>query len=193
MPSSVDGEAYAERMTSLLKETAREYTHAYCLFCRTGHEMSVVRELNTWRRVMAIYPEKDKLEYRNNRWEKLRKPLLRGYVFLFVQQSLDISRVNRLSGVIRALSYDDGKCDLFGSDRAFADWIWAQGGAVTVSKVINAGDHVEIVDGPLTSMKGAIVTIDKRKRIAKVDLSLVGSAMQVWLSFDYMDLTPYRP
>ncbi len=64
---------------------------------------------------------------------------------------------------------------------------------VSVLKAVKDGDNVRIVDGPLTSMMGTIVAMDKRKRIVKVDLSLVGSAMQVWLSFDYMDLTPYRP
>ncbi len=188
MLKSTDGEAYASMSYSYNEETIIEYSQVYCLFCRTGQEMSVVRELNTWHRGMAVYPEKEKLEYRNNRWEKLRKPLLRGYIFLFAQPSLDISRVNRLNGVLRVLSYDDGQCNLLGTDRAFADWIWAQEGVVTLSKAVKEGDHVEIIDGPLINMKGAIVMIDKRKRIAKVDLSLVGSSMRIWLSFDYIEL-----
>ncbi len=187
MPNSLASEVIVSNGYSDDRIGSQRYELVYCLFCRTGQERSVVREINSWNGVLAVFPEKMKTELRNGRWEKVKKPLLIGYVFLYSYIPLYSSRVNRVDGVIRMLEYDDKGNELMGPDRAFADWILAQDGIVSVSKAVKDGDQVEIVDGPLKDMKGTIIAFDKRRRIAKIDLSLVGSALKIWLSFDYIN------
>jgi len=184
MPDSMEGAAMGIGVASG-DDAARAYGQVYCLFCKTGQERAVVRELNARADAVALFPVKIKTEWRDGHWENLQKPLLPGYVFVYTANPMPLARAGLPGGVIRLLKDSDGRGDLRGADRAFADWMWARGGLIGLSKAVYDGERVEIVEGPLKDMGGVIVAVDRRKRIAKVELDIVGSTQRIWLSFDF--------
>lgn len=182
MPYGMEGEA----ISSERAVTNNMYEKAYCLFCWTGREGHVVSELTECSGVRALFPQRIKTERRNGRWFPVRKPLLPGYVFLYASSHVEFSRIRRLSHVVRVLQYEGDETALRGADLAFADLVWKHEGVLGVSKVLKEGDRVQIVEGPLKDLGGIIIQLDSHKRIARLELDLVGSTQRIWLSFDYL-------
>lgn len=163
------------------------YDRAYCLFCVTGKEQAVADALQSQLGLRALFPTKIKTERRGARWERKIKPLLPGYVFVYATELMGSFYGYKHSLAVRLLHYADGTAELRGGDRRFADWVWMRGGEIEVSKAVRIGERVEIVEGPLKEMQGSITALDKRKRLAKVELNVIGSTQRIWLSFDYIE------
>lgn len=193
----IEGEAMRETgnadTPSQGKSAERGYTHSYCLFCRTGQEPKVLAELAQGEHVRALFPKRMKTERQKGKWASVEKPMLPGYIFLYTREAGEPAQESAkaltqgLSNVLTVLRYGDGTSALRGRDQAFADWLWKQDGVIGISKAVRIGDRVEIVEGPLKELGGTVKALDAHKRVAKIELNIVGSTQWLWLSFDYID------
>ena len=164
-----------------------EYEVVRCVFCMTGYEQQVADLINESQAARAIFPIQIKRIRNRRTWQEMSVPLLPSYVFVYSGAELRAADLTKVQNVIRVLSYgDDPEGTLYGADRTFADLLWARGGRLGVLKAMRIGERVEIVDGLFKALRGRVVAMDKRKQVAKVELDIVGSLKNIWLSFDYL-------
>lgn len=165
-----------------------EARHIYCLFCVVGKEDSVVRMLERRGQCKAIFPRKVKPLWHKDAWEETLAPLFPGYVFVYAQEALDGMELRRIDHVLRLLRYgEDDVCELRGDDLAFAEMMLETGGVLGSLNAIEEGSYVRITDGLLSDYQGSVLKVDKRKRMAEVELKLLGSVKRVWLSYTILE------
>lgn len=165
-----------------------EAKHIYCLFCVVGKEESVVRMLEKRGQSKAIFPRKVKPLWHKDAWEETLTPLFPGYVFVYAQEALDGMELKQVDHVLRPLRYgEDGTCELQGDDLAFAKMMLETKGVLGSLNAIEEGSYVRITDGLLSAYQGKVLKVDKRKRIAEVELELLGSTKRVWLSYTILE------
>lgn len=160
-----------------------------CLFCRTGKEESVAARINESGLGTAFHPRKTKPFFHNGKWEERSVSLLTGYVFVFTDEPVPLTRFYHLSDVIRPLTYgpDDNDGYLVGQDRALALWLMQENGQVGYLDVVREGSEVRIVGGLMKDFRGRVVRLDRRKRLANVELEVVGSIHSVWLGVNFLE------
>lgn len=163
-----------------------EFKYEYCLFCRTGKERAVMRRIHDSFPCIPISPRVVREEKKRGEWISRQEPLLPGYLFLYAWEDLPVFRIQGLPDVLRFLSYD-GDYKLDGDDLEFAKWVFKYEGLIGVSQAFREGDHIVVNGGPLKDYEGSIVTVNKRKRIAKVHVPLQSGIKAVWMSFAWID------
>ena len=165
-----------------------EYEQVRCIFCTTGYERQLAQAIERERKGKAIFPTRIKrVRIARGLWHEERVPLMPGYVFVYSDQNLSYRQVASLPHVIRVLRYkDEPEGWLRGSDRAFADQLWACGGVIKVLRAVREGSRVTIIDGVFKALNGRVMAMDKRKQAAKIELEVAGNISHVWLSFEYL-------
>jgi len=177
-----------------------ENISCYCLFVRSGSEQKVAEAISeanklreTGSEVLAVAPRRMMQEKRSGSWEKRALALLPGYVFVYGKLDADGLRRLKADNVYKLLRYDNELRELLGDDREYALWILRNHGEIGVSRVIEEGDSIRVVDGPLADCVGKIVRLDKHKRRATVEFDFDGRKRTVSLSAEvvtaYEDLT----
>lgn len=161
---------------------------AYCLFCETGSESKlaqVIREFYEGVYALPLMQERHKSE--GGKRSIQVSVMLPGYIFLYTLGDVCRESISSLRKAYFFLEYEQGECELIGSDRAFALWVLRYGGVITCSKALREGDRVLITEGPLRSHGGQIRKIDKHRRNAQVDIAVGGRVWTVWLAFDWVE------
>lgn len=115
--------------------------------------------------------------------------LLPGYVFLFANERLYVSDLQRVDGVIRVLSGMDGAHELYGDDERFARWLLENDGVIGISKAIREGERIRVVEGPMADYGGTIIKVNKQRRRALVAFQFDGVAWSSWVDFDWVEAT----
>ena len=156
---------------------------AYCIFCKSGSEDSIVAQIsNLGSGIRAIAPIRVVLEKRKGKWESTERPLIDGYVFIYIEDDKSIDYFRDLIGVYKVLEYESGDRELRGADYEYALWIYRHDGRIEPSKALTEGGQVKIIDGPLMSIEGKIIRIDKHKRRAWVEFQFNDTTQKVSLS-----------
>jgi len=171
---------------SLLQEWPDEVFYG-CVFCRTTREKSValaLEELSLGIKATAVSQLKHKSEL-GRKFTEL-SVLLPGYVFFQSEVDFPTDAIH-VPNVIRLLKNIEGTWHLRGSDRSFAEFVFEHNGILGLSKVRNLGEKVTITDGPLKSMEGKIIKIDRRNRNGLVELQFDDRIWRVWLAFEYVE------
>lgn len=162
--------------------------NSYCVFCKTGSELSVAEKINIIdKSVNAIAPTRVIQEKRGGIWVKKHKILLPGYVFLFSNEDLETGLIRNLTDLYKVLSYDRGIRTLIGKDRDYAMWIWKYHGSIDTSKVLKEGRRVKVIECPLLDCHGVIKKLDKHKRKVWVEFEFDGMARTIVLSAECVD------
>lgn len=167
----------------------REYDHVRCLLCVTGEEENVVRLISALRLGDALFPKKVRRIRKRGVWLEDRTALLPGYVFVYTLGERECpADYLRLDGVLRVLRYGEEKDGwLYGNDLAFADWIRKQDGTLSTLPAVEEGDWVRVDEGVLKEMRGRVIRVDRRKRIACVEMDILGGGKRVWLAYETLE------
>lgn len=160
----------------------KEKTWRYgCLFCRTGREASVADYINqTMNNIEAVAPMRTRCKTVAGMAieDKVQLP---GYIFFRTENDAQLPRLTRITNVLKLLEYDNLSWELTGSDREFAEFLFAntllQPPHVTF---INGRLHFE--DGFLYGHDDAVLRVNRRKRTAEVQLEIEGLAF--WIGYD---------
>lgn len=152
---------------------------AYCLFCKTGSEDTVVEHIKSIdSTIKTIVPVRILLERRMGIWEKSERLLFPGYVFVYLEDHDEgevlFEGIKTLTRVYKVLEYQKDCVELMGSDYEYASWIYKHDGKIEPSKIRLEGKTVKPVDGPLADNIGEIVKLDRHKR-------------RVWVELDFID------
>lgn len=164
------------------------YEYIQCLFCVTGREVLVVRALEEKNGLRAVFPQKVKPVFHRDGWRDVNVPLFPGYVFVYAHHPISRDIYARENGILRVLTYgkDDAQGCLVEKDRAFAEMLLQKYGVVGALAAVEEGSHVHITDGILQNYNGRVLKVDRRKRLAKVELELLGDHRGVWLAFQVL-------
>ena len=164
-------------------------TYIRCLFCVTGKEEHVAARICEAGLGNAFHPQKKKPFFKNGEWEDRQVSLLPGYVFVAADTPVPLSVFCQISGVIRPLTYgpDDHEGYLTGNDLGLAVWLMQEKGIVDKLDAVEEGGRIRIVDGLLKDINGKVLHVDRRKRLAHVELEIVGNIHGVWLGLNFLE------
>ena len=160
---------------------------SYCLFCKSGQEGMIITLLErSGRNAFSPFTVRNKPDAGVLRRTKAR--LLPGYVFFDADEMPDWDAVQRYSGVLKVLRYEDGTCALRGEDLAFVKWLKRYGGVVDVSQVVKIGTKISFVGGPLVGMDAKVLKVNKGRRQVQIALG-DGEAFfhNIWCSIEYIE------
>jgi transcriptional antiterminator NusG len=134
--------------------------------------------------VQVIVPVRILQERFRGVWEEKRKLLIPGYVFLFSREKVSFDDVRSLLDVYKVLDYGTGIRELTGGDTEYAKWILSHEGVIGQSKILEEGEEIKILDGPLCDCVGKIIKLDRRKKRAWVEFDFDGRKQKVSLCVD---------
>lgn len=161
---------------------------AYCIFCSTGQEKKLAESL--WSAgYRALAPEVERWKpVSGGGVKKMLCPLLSGYVFFEAEGEPDWKQIYALTPVLKPLQYEDGARALRGADAEFVRWLKSYDGRIAISRVVQVGTKIEFVDGPLCSLKGSVIKVNKNRK--QVQVAIGGEDGQIrpmWCSIEYIE------
>lgn len=160
----------------------------WCLFCETGAEEVVCREIHKrFPSATALMVRQVKRQSKQGVTERVLLPIFPGYIFVSSETMLILSRDMHIGKLIRVLEEDDGIQPLSGTNRAFAEWIFSVNGIIGFSKAYRENDRIRIASGPLKAMEGYIIKVDKRNQNALVSINFGSQQFRAWLGFDLVE------
>lgn len=117
-----------------------------------------------------------------------------GYVFLEIQElelgGDDYFSLRRTPGFFRFLPDNSKPAELGESDRQLIFHFSRFAASETISKVtFDDNDRIVVLEGPLKGMEGKIVSVDRRKRRAKIKLDLYDTSFPIDLGFEVVEKT----
>lgn len=162
-----------------------------CLFCKSGHEDRLVDEFRIrypW--IKAIAPSKLRHRRMGGKVIEERVILFPGYVFIRVDHDgpeMDVLRTRYHENVLRVLTYEDGRWQLFGADRALVEALFQENGVIGFSKAYMEGERIRILEGFLKQYEGNIVRVNKRAGTAEIRVRLQDKTISTWLGFEWIE------
>jgi transcription termination/antitermination protein NusG len=165
------------------EDQSEDTLQAYCVMCQTGAEHTVCERITQCAPdVTALVPVRVIEEKRNKRWQAFEKTLIPGYVFCYSNDPLPDDLVRSVRNIYKVLAYERGLRALHYEDRDYALWLYRHQGRIEPSTVLEEGQTITVIDGPLKDMTGKIVRLDKRKRKVWVAFNFDGEPRRVSLS-----------
>lgn len=168
--------------------TGTDFRHAYCLFCRSGSEKQLAREIKIrFPHIKAIAAIQEKHKYINGHYEIDRRSFLPGYLFLYTNEAVDVLAIHRMDKAFKLLGDGHRIAELQDRDRVFAEWIWKNDGEIGISRIRITDTGFEVRSGPLKHFLKKIVKLDKHTKNALVRMDFLEEAREIWLAFDFED------
>ena len=167
---------------------------SYCLQTMGGKEIELAREIN------ILYKDKEVLalpflrithKSKNGVKSTFQKVMLPGYVFLYLPKDSKPLEI-RPGGVSFHFVSNVEKNDyiLHGSDEKYAQWVFNSGGIIGMSKAIKVNGKVRVISGPLYNMVGNIREYSKKNRNCRIEITLFGRLISMWLPFQWVEEVP---
>lgn len=160
--------------------------YSYCLFVETGKERILASGLED------ILPDSTVLvpsyTYHlytgSGQWTDQKRSLFPGYLFLYLNAPLEVNKVweARPLGIHRFLKGPNGY-ELEGSDKAFAELVWACQGELGATPVVSNGTLFAFKDPLLGKAEARIVKVDKRQGNMQVEFRLDGKTSRAWMKY----------
>jgi len=156
-----------------------------CIFCRSGSEDRIIRELKSSRpEMVCISPKRVRIRRQG---EKELATLFPGYIFFRSSATVDFRTMLQRDEIYRLLQYPSGDWKLRGSDLLIAVFMFDLGGIVGLSKARFDGNGIRILSGPLKEYENSITKLDKRAKTAQVTIHFHGMELIMWFGFEIDD------
>jgi len=158
----------------------------YRIFCETGRELKA-QELLRGLGYGVIPSVAERMIFKHKKPVKELRPLLSGYVLFRYEGEPDWKELDWQEYMYYALGYSNNSKALKNKDLEFAHWLMQRGGVAEISKAIQVGTKIKIIDGPLKDYEGNIVKINSRSKCAEVKIDDEGVIHTIWLSYEIME------
>jgi transcription termination/antitermination protein NusG len=129
-------------------------------------------------------------------WRESVAPIFPGYLFLQVDQiDADLyAALKRIPAFVRFLPSNDSMAPLDHADQDMLTHFLGFGEIVKKSSAyFDENRRIRIIAGPLKSLEGMIVRVDRRKGRARVRLEMYEDSFEVDFGFESLDPAPPRP
>lgn len=161
----------------------------YALFVVTGDEENVKERLQ-YRfndKFRVLVPKRKLRERKDGKWEHIIRTLFPGYVL--INGFLDITdyyAMKGIPGLLKLLRSGSELLEINPWEMEIIGQLICNDETIGFSDVLIENGRVIVVDGPLLSMEGYIVSINKRKSRAKVRLDFLGEERTVELGINML-------
>lgn len=156
----------------------------YALFVLTGEE-DKVKERLLYRfqdKFRIIVPKRKLRERKDGAWHDIVRVLFPGYVLIHGEINIEEYMGFRdVPGLIKLLCSGYEPLKIADHEIDIISRLVINDDIIGFSEVLMENGVVQVIDGPLLSMEGRIVSIDKRKGRAKVRLQFLGEERTVEL------------
>lgn len=155
----------------------------HALFVITGQEEKVksileVKFRNSINEYDFVIPKLYKRERRQGVWYEVEKKMLPGYIL--VRGSLNVKDYDlfkEVPGLLKLLKTDEGFAPIPESEIQILGTLLIGGDVVESSTItFDEGDEVIVIDGPLKGLEAIILSVNKRKGRARIQLDFLGDA-----------------
>lgn len=161
----------------------------YAIFVKTGQESKVKERLDyRFHDTPSVFvPKREILERKEGRWHRRIKVLFPGYIFLKGEMNATVlSGLYQVPGLFKLLCTDRLPMVIPKAEVEVFIHLLDENDTIGLSDVWMEGDKISISSGPLLSMQGEIMSVDKRKGRARVKLIFLGEERLVDLGLNMM-------
>jgi transcriptional antiterminator NusG len=159
----------------------------FCVFCETSRESNVEKYLqNIGYKVVSALAERKVVK--NGKWVKELRSIIPGYVFFESGNEPNWEEISKSRQIYYPLSYENNEKRLKNNDLRFVKWLMQKNGIIKISKAVEIGTKVKIIEGPLRELEGNIVKINRKQKYAGVKIEGEGIKNIVWLSYEKIDI-----
>ena len=162
-------------------------TESCCVFCLTGREHYVIRQIQQLDDHTALCAMVERHEFIKKREESHLQVLFPGYVFIYTLGEVRRQEILRIPSVIRFLENGSEGPALRGEDARFAQYLFTHGGIIGKSRAVREGDKIRVVEGPMKDLSGTIKQVNKQRRRATVEFLFNGIPRSVTMAFDWVE------
>jgi len=143
-----------------------------------------------------LWPRRSLRIRRAGVWRDSLAPIFPSYLFLQAP-SIDpglYTDLKRTPGFVRFLPSNDGLAPLEAKDQALLSHFLSFGEIVQKSSAyFDENQRIRVLSGPLKSLEGMIVRVDRRKGRARVRLEMYEDSFEVDFGFESLDAAPAPP
>jgi len=166
----------------------------YAMFVKTGEEDNVKARIEYRMKdeIRIVVPKRRLRERKNGQWFYNIRNLFPGYVLL--NGYIDTSKYmnfKTVPGIIKLLTSDKMPLRIEDEEIEIISSLVVNDDIIGFSRLLYENEVVRVVDGPLKSMEGLIVSVDKRKGRAKVRLQFMGEERTVDLGISIIESMNY--
>ncbi|MGL1890241.1 MAG: antiterminator LoaP [Spirochaetaceae bacterium] len=164
----------------------------YVLLVESGKEVNIRNEIECLldNQITVLLPTRE-LYIKKNGHTKLKTcPMFNGYLFLEVKYITPelLYKIKTIKGFYKFLNSNKDIIPLREQDVELLGNFLTGGYKATVSTVFfNKNDKIVVKDGPLKEFEGKIIKVDKRKKRAKVQLSIYNKSHTIDFSFQDLE------
>ena len=163
--------------------------HVYCLFCTTQRCAAIAEVLERCGIDRAFSPQIIGRQRKQGELLEKSYDLLPGYIFLFTREPMkNLAEYRWIQGIVRDVGRPEDDHELIGSDRAFAEALFAREGVVSPLSVVREGEHVRMMDPLFQANHGVITRLDARKQRARVEFVFDGMTCSAWVAVNLLRL-----
>ncbi len=135
----------------------------------------------------VVVPKRSLKIRRGGIWRVESRTLFPGYVLVNGSITTDIYyRLKNIPGILRLLMTGSAVASIERSEMAVLSRLISNNEEIGFSNVFMENGRVQVVDGPLFSLEGFILSIDHRKERAKVRLTFLGEERTVDLGISLL-------
>ncbi|MBR0163493.1 MAG: hypothetical protein IJQ12_02340 [Lachnospiraceae bacterium] len=160
----------------------------YVIRVRSGHEDEMISVLRPMMRtelgeeVFTMKKEKD-VHYRGEH-RIVCKAAFPGYIFFVTPDAAGMNEILKKLPLFGFLLKTNRQITpILPEEKEFLTVIGGKDHIVDISIGFKEGDEIGVVVGPLSAVKGRILKLDRHKRIAQIEVSLLGEPHPVWFGF----------
>ena len=152
----------------------------YAVYTKSRAEKKVQSELD-YQGIECYLPLQRKLRQWSDRKKWVEMPLISGYVFVYISKK-EYDKVLRTDNVVTYVRFE-GKAAIIPNEQI--ETIKRMLRETNIPVEVNPGlfvegDHIEVIGGPLIGLKGELITVKGKKRVA-VQLEQLNLAISVEL------------
>jgi len=164
----------------------------FVLYVKSGSEEEIAHKINELQSVHAFVPRKVKLYKRQGKIIKVNDIVFKSYVF--VETTMDyetfyvevVNQIKMHTGFYKTLTHKSDRNieTLYPQEKSFLQTFMNKDHVIEESIGLVEGDKVTITSGPLMGKESVIKKINKHKRIALMEVSLMGRQIEVQIPLE---------
>ena len=133
----------------------------------------------------CFVPYYERMYRYHGQWNKEQKRLIPGYVFLVSERLEELFfALKQIQGLTRLLGTGDEIVPLSNAEINLLRRLGNDTELVEMSEGIIEGDNIIVTDGPLLGLEGYIKRIDRHKRIAYLEIEMVGRLVETQVGLE---------
>ncbi len=147
-----------------------------CLMVETGQEKTVLQLLRARKLGKGMCPQRTRIRKIRGIWRQDQVRLIPGYVFVYSDTEIPIRFYYRMERLLKVLRYDrEPEGYLQGADLELALALNSLDGRLGLLDAREEEDgFIRITDPRLEALGGEVLSVERRKRLARVRISLLG-------------------